>query len=343
MMDDIILKDLRHVCGKSDERYFSEKKVLISGGAGFIGSWLSDALLDLGASVTCVDNLSSGQIANINHLLSHRRFGFLEADVVNFGCNERYDYLLHLASRASPEEYQQHPIETLLANSLGSYRMLDLARKMDSPILYSSTSEVYGDAQVVPTPEDYWGNVNPIGGRSCYDEGKRFGEALFMAYRKEYGLDTRIARVFNTYGPRIRANGPYARVVPKFILQALANNPMTVYGDGSQTRSFCYVTDTVLGLLMLLAARNAEGEVVNLGFAQEIAVLELANKIKMLAHSESQVVFGPLPTDDPRRRCPSISKARELLAWQPMVPLSQGLKRTIEWFREEINQRIATS
>lgn len=336
MIDDIILKDLRHVCGKSDERYFSEKKVLISGGAGFIGSWLSDVLLDLGASVTCVDNLSTGEIANINHLLGGRRFSLIQADVVNFTVGDKYDYLLHLASRVSPEDYQQHAIETLLANSLGSYRMLELARKMDSRILYSSSSEVYGNAQVVPTPEDYWGNVNPTGPRSCYDEGKRFSEALFMGYKREYGLDVRVARIFNSYGPRLRATGSYARVASMFIRQALSGDPMTVFGDGSQTRSLCYIADTVLGLLMLLTAGNAVGEIVNIGSSEEIRILDLARKIKSIAQSESQIVFRPLPADDRMRRCPNVSKAKKLLSWAPTVSLDEGLGRTIQWFKQEV-------
>jgi len=330
LIDDIILKDLRRVCDSLDERHFSGKKVLISGGAGFVGSWLSDALLDLGASVTCVDNLSTGQIANINRLLGHARFRFLKTDVVDFRADEKYEYLLHLASRASPEEYQLHPIDTLLANSLGSHTMLELARKMDCRIFYSSTSEVYGDAQIVPTPEDCWGNVNPIGPRSCYDEGKRFGEALFMAYKQEYGLDIRVARIFNSYGPRNRATGPYARVVSRFVQQALSGDPTTVYGDGSQTRSFCYIADTILGLLMLLTARNAGGEVVNIGTSEEITILDLAKMIKGIAQSESRIVFCPLPAEDPRRRCPDISKAKRVLGWTPTISLNEGLKRTIE-------------
>jgi UDP-glucuronate decarboxylase len=335
VIEDIILKDLRGVCDKLDERYFSRKKVLISGGAGFIGSWLSDALLGLGATVTCVDNLSTGTIENIDHLLSDRRFSFMQADVVNFTVSEKYDYLLHLASRVTPGDYQQHPIETLLVNSLGSYRMLELARKMDSRVLYSSSSEVYGDAQIVPTPEDYWGNVNPIGPRSCYDEGKRFSEALFAGYRREHGLDVRVARIFNSYGPRIRQAGSYARVAGRFTWQAISGDLITVFGDGSQTRSLCYVADTVEGLLLLLASRNARGETVNIGAPEEITILDLAKKIKAIAQSESRIEFCPLPAEDPRRRCPSISKAKRLLAWAPTVSLDEGLGRTIQWFRGE--------
>jgi UDP-glucuronate decarboxylase len=335
MSSDIILKDLREMRDEFEERYFHEKKVLISGGAGFIGSWLTNAMVNSGANVTCLDNLSTGQIRNVANLLGDPRFRLVQGDVVNFTSDEKYDYILHLASRASPEDYQLHPIETLLANSLGTYRMLELARKTDSPILYSSSSEVYGDAEVVPTPEDYWGKVNPIGPRSCYDEGKRLGEALLIAYRRQYGLDIRVARIFNSYGPRIRATGSYARVVPRFVQQALAQRPITVYGDGSQTRSFCYVADTVSGLLRLLTNPKAEGEVVNMGAAEETTILNLAKKIRGVTQSKSQIVFQPLPTDDPKRRCPDISKANRLLEWTPTVSLNDGLKRTVAWFEAE--------
>lgn len=338
MIDGIIVKDVKDVCGKLGERYFSGKKLLVTGGAGFIGSWLSDALLGLGASVTCIDNLSTGMVDSIDHLLSDRRFAFVQSDVVDFNVGKKYDYLLHLASRVSPEDYQQHPIDTLAANSLGSYRMLELARKTDSRILYSSSSEVYGSAQVVPTPEDYWGNVNPVGPRSCYDEGKRFSEALCVAYNREHGLDVRIARIFNSYGPRMRANGSYARVAARFTQQALLGEPITVFGDGSQTRSLCYIADTILGLLMFLAAENVAGEVVNIGAPEEITILDLAEKIKAMAQSKSEIEFCPLPAEDPRRRCPSISKAKGMLAWAPSVPLDEGLGRMLRWFRGRISR-----
>jgi len=333
MIDYIIKQNIGDVC-KRFGHDFSSEEFLISGGAGFIGSWLADVLLNLGAKVTCLDNLSTGQTTNIDHLLSDSGFRFAQGDVISYSANEKYDYILHLASRASPEEYQQHPIETLLANSLGSQKMLELTRKLDSRILYTSTSEVYGDAQVVPTPEEYWGNVNPVGPRSCYDEGKRFGEALFMAYHREYDLDVRVARIFNTYGPRIRATDSYARAVPKFIRQALADKPITVYGDGMQTRSFCYVVDTVLGILMILMATNAEGEIVNIGGTQEITVRDLASKIKMLTQSRSEIIFNPAPADDPKRRSPDISKAKRLVGWAPKFVLNDGLKTTIDWFRK---------
>lgn len=335
MIDQIILEDVKRIKRDLEREDFEGKRVLVTGGAGFIGSWVCDVLMSFDAWVACLDNLSTGKLENIDHLLKKPGFKFINEDVCAFKSNVKYDYVLHLASRASPEDYQRRPIETLQANSLGSYNMLELARKHDATILFASTSEVYGDAQLVPTPESYWGNVNPIGPRSCYDEGKRFAEALFMAYHKEHGLDVKIARIFNSYGPRIRADGPYARAVPRFITQALTGQPITVYGDGTQTRSFCYISDTTLGLLFLLTNEKAEGEVVNIGDSEEIAILELAQKIKQLTGSASSLTFHPLPKDDPGRRCPDVIRAESLLEWKPMVELEQGLQRTIKWFRVE--------
>lgn len=332
-MDRIIREDIEKVKGNFKREEFDGKRVLVTGGAGFLGSWLCDFFRSFNVEVTCLDNMSTGRRKNIDHLLEKPRFNFVNEDVCNFKSNIKYDYVLHLASRASPEEYQKHPIETLQANSLGSYNMLELARKNDVTILFTSTSEVYGDAQLVPTPETYWGNVNPVGIRSCYDEGKRFAEALFMAYHKEHGLDVRVARIFNTYGPRIRADGAYGRAIPRFISQTLSNRPITVYGDGTQTRSFCYVTDTATGLLKLLTSENAEGEIVNIGNPKEMTILELAQKIKQLTESSSRLSFQPLPADDPKRRCPDIGKAEKVLGWSPKVSLEHGLQRTITWFR----------
>jgi UDP-glucuronate decarboxylase len=239
-----------------------------------------------------------------------------------------------MASHASPEEYQTHPIETLRTSALGSSHMAELARKKDATMLFASTSEIYGDAEVVPTPETYWGNVNPIGPRSCYDEGKRFAEALFMAYHKQYGQDVRVARIFNSYGPRLREDGLYGRAVSRFIKQALANAPLTVYGDGKQTRSFCYISDTLTGLVLLTINERARGEVVNVGNPQEITILQLAKKIEKLTKSRSTLTFHPLPKDDPKRRCPDTRKIRKLLGWMPKMSLEQGLARTIEWFHK---------
>ena len=335
MMDEMILEDIEKI--KSDLKGvgFAGKKVLVTGGAGFIGSWLCDVLVNLDAKVTCIDDLSTGRKKNIDHLTKNPNFKLLICDVCAFQCKDKFDFILHLAGHASPEEYQVQPIETLQASSVGSANMAELARKNDATVLFASTSEVYGDAEVVPTPESYWGKVNPIGPRSCYDEGKRFAEALFIAYQKQYGLDVRIPRIFNSYGPRLREDGLYGRAMSRFINQALTSKPITVYGDGKQTRSFCYITDTITGLILLATNEKAEGEVVNIGSAQEIAILQLAKKIKELTRSRSPLTFLPLPKDDPKRRCPDTSKMEKLLGWKPKTSLEEGLTRTITWFQRK--------
>lgn len=332
MIDDIVLEDVQWVINDLKPGVFRDKHVLVTGGAGFIGSYLCDVLVELGARVACLDNFSTGLIKNIDHLIERGNFKLIKDDVSNFESEERYDYILHLASRASPEEYQLHPIETLLANSYGSHRMLELARKHDSRILFASSSEVYGDAEVIPTPETYWGNVNPVGVRSCYDEGKRFGEAFFMAYYREYRLDTRIVRIHNTYGPRLRADGDYARALSRFILQALTGENLTVYGDGSQTRSFCYIRDTVLGILLALGNESAKGEVVNIGYPREVSILHLAKMVRDAVGCNSQITFHSLPEDDPKRRLPDVEKAKKVLGWEPKTGLEEGLKRTVSWY-----------
>jgi len=279
--------------------------------------------------------LSTGKIDNVNHLFKEKLFKFIDEDVCTFKSDTKYDFILHLASHASPEEYVKNPVETLRTSSLGSHNILELARKSDATVLFTSTSEVYGDVDVIPTPESYRGKVDSVGPRSCYYEGKRFAEALFLAYNREYGLDVRIARVFNSYGPRIRSDGPYARAVPRFITQALANQPITVYGDGMQTRSFCYISDTIIGLLLLLTNEKAEGKAVNIGNPEEITILELAQMIKRFTKSASSMVFHPSPEGDPRKRCPDIGRAKKLLGWKPEISLEQGLLRTITWFRRK--------
>ena len=337
MIDEIIEGDVREIISSLGKNPFEEKKVLVTGGAGFLGSWACDVLVRLGAGVTCLDNLSTGKLENVDHLMGKNNLEFLNRDVTSFETQEKFDYVMHLASRASPEEYQQHPVETMLANSLGSLNVLELARRCDAIVLFASSSEVYGDAELVPTPEDYWGNVNPVGVRSCYDEGKRFGEALFTAYHREHGSDIKIARIFNTFGPRLRADGTYARALSRFIVQALANRDITVYGDGSQTRSFCYVSDTITALLLQMSCGEAEGEVINIGNPGEIRILELAQRIKALTGNGSGITFHPLPLDDPRRRCPNIKKAKKLLGWQPKVSLEEGLTKTIKWFEKSVH------
>ncbi|MCC6052160.1 MAG: GDP-mannose 4,6-dehydratase [Fervidicoccaceae archaeon] len=312
-----------------------EKNVLIFGGAGFLGSWLTEALLEMGAHVTVVDNLSTGSLKNIEHLLPHKNMEFIKQDIRAFtGSNKHYDYVVNMAARPSPEDYATHPVDTLLTSAEGSRNALEIARKNDAVYIFTSTSEVYGNPHVIPTPEDYWGYVNPIGPRSCYDEGKRFAEALTMAYHREYGLDVRISRIFNTYGPRLDISMPsYGRVITKFITQALRGEPITVHGDGKQTRSFLYVTDNIEAHLLLMTKKEAKGQVINIGSDQEIEIIRLAELIKELTHSTSPIVFLPPRPDDPPRRRPDISKAKRLLGWEPRTPLREGLQKTIEWFR----------
>ena len=332
MIDNIIREDLEKIKKLTKKDEFSGKNVLVTGGAGFIGSWLCDILISVGAQVVAVDDLSTGRMKNIDHLTKNPKFKLVQSDVCVFQGTDKFDFILHMAAHASPEEYQAHPIETLQTSAFGSANMAELARKNDATLVFASTSEVYGDAEVVPTPESYWGKVNPIGPRSCYDEGKRFAEALLIGYHKQYGLDLKIPRIFNSYGPRLREDGLYGRAMSRFILQALADDPITVYGDGKQTRSFCYVTDTVTGLMLLTTNEKAKGEVANIGNTQEVTILELATRIKEITKCKSSVTFHPLPKDDPKRRCPDINKLEAFLGWKPQVELEEGLKRTITWF-----------
>jgi UDP-glucuronate decarboxylase len=332
VIDAIIMQDIKNIKNLVKEDKFAGKNVLVTGGAGFIGSWLCDVLVSSGAAVTAVDDLSTGRIKNVDHLTKNPKFKLVKSDVCTFQSKDKFDFILHIAGHASPDEYQVHPIETLQTSSFGSANMAELARKNDATLLFASTSEVYGDAEVVPTPESYWGKVNPIGPRSCYDEGKRFAEALLVAYHKQYGLDVKIPRIFNSYGPRLREDGLYGRAMSRFITQALADKPITVYGDGKQTRSFCYITDTVMGLMLLTFSEKAKGEVVNVGNSQEMTILELAKKIKELTKCSSSLTFHPLPKDDPKRRCPDIGRLEALVGWRPQVKFEHGLRRTITWF-----------
>jgi UDP-glucuronate decarboxylase len=335
-MGNEIYEDIENICKNFDPTFFKDKTALVTGGAGFLGSYLCDVLVKLGSHITCLDNFASGVSHNIDHLLNSKNFNLIRLDVSQINSNEKFNYIFHFASRPSPEDYQLHPIETLITNSLGSFKVLDLTHKNNSKILYASTSEVYGDPKIIPTAENYWGNVNPIGVRSCYDEGKRFGEALFMAYHRQYGIDARIVRIHNTYGPRMRADSVYGRALPRFISQAIKGEDITVYGDGLQTRSFCYVTDTLRGVLSTFYNDNANGEVFNIGSSDEISILELAKKIKMLTGSKSEITFKSLPEDDPKRRRPSLEKAEKILNWHPHVSLEEGLKRTINWFKTQL-------
>ncbi len=306
---------------------------VVTGGAGFLGSHLVDLLLARGHRVIGIDNLVTGSVGNIEHLAGNRHFKFIQQDVTEFiFLNEAVDYVWHFASPASPVDYLELPIQTLKVGSLGTHKALGLAKHKGARFLLASTSEIYGDPLTHPQREDYWGNVNTIGPRGCYDESKRFAEALAMAYHREHGIDTRIARIFNTYGPRMRLQD--GRVVPAFISQALKHRPMTVFGDGSQTRSFCYCADLVEGIYRLMMQGRAEP--VNLGNPQEITVLEFAREIKGLTGSRSRIVFKPLPQDDPKQRRPDITRARQWLRWEPKLPLAAGLKKTIAYFQNEL-------
>jgi dTDP-glucose 4,6-dehydratase len=304
-------------------------RVLVTGGAGFIGSHLCEFLLERGAEVHCLDNLSTGSRTNIDRLPTER-FSFIRHDVTNYiDVAGPIDYVLHFASPASPVDYQNLPIPTLKVGALGTHNALGLAKAKRARFLLASTSEVYGDPLVHPQREDYWGNVNPVGPRGVYDEAKRFAEAITMAYHRYHGLDTRIVRIFNTFGPRMRPDD--GRAIPNFIHQALRGEPLTVYGDGSQTRSFMYVSDLVNGIWRLM--ESGAHDPVNLGNPYEMTLLELAKRIIRLAGSASSIVFQPLPVDDPKIRQPDISRARRLLGWEPTVDVDEGLRRTIEWFR----------
>jgi dTDP-glucose 4,6-dehydratase len=306
-------------------------RILITGGAGFIGSHLCERFLADGDEVICMDNLLTGAADNIAHLFADRRFSFIQQDVTTYiYVKGDVDAILHFASPASPIDYLELPIQTLKVGSLGTHKALGLAKEKGARFLLASTSEVYGDPLVHPQNEEYWGNVNPIGPRGVYDEAKRFAEAITMAYHRTHKVETRIVRIFNTYGPRMRLND--GRVVPNFISQALKGEPLTVYGDGSQTRSFCYVSDLVEGIARLL--RSDYSDPVNCGNPIETTILEFAERIKALTKSQSEIVFRPLPVDDPKVRQPDITRARKLLGgWEPKVALEDGLQRTIEYFK----------
>src|SRR6266550_7154934 len=304
-------------------------RILITGGAGFLGSHLSDVLLQSGHSVICMDNLLTGRVENIAHLLGHERFSFVKYNVCDYLHIEGpLDAVMHFASPASPQDYLEYPIATLKVGALGTHKALGLAKAKGARFLLASTSEVYGDPQVHPQPESYWGHVNPVGPRGVYDEAKRFAEAITMAYHRYHELDTRIVRIFNTYGPRMRPHD--GRVVSNFIVQALQGEPLTVYGDGSQTRSFCYVDDLVEGIVRLFERGGTDPT--NIGNPNEFTVRQLAELVLRLTGSRSRIVEHPLPTDDPKVRQPDIQRARETLGWEPKISLEAGLRRTIEYF-----------
>jgi nucleoside-diphosphate-sugar epimerase len=308
-------------------------KIVVTGGAGFIGSHLCARLLDDGHKVLCVDNLITGSIDNIAALRNHPHFTFLQHDITQPFTYDA-EAIFHLASPASPVGYLDHPIETILVNSQGTYQMLEMARKQRAAFLVSSTSEVYGDPQIHPQSEEYWGNVNPIGPRACYDESKRLGETLTMEYYRQFQLNARIVRIFNTYGPNSQIED--GRMIPNFITRALKNEPLTIYGDGSKTRSICYVSDLVEGLLLAMFKPGTAGEVFNLGNTEELTVFDFAQLIIRLCNASSTIKFESQRIDDPERRRPNITKAQQILGWQPQVSMEEGLKRTIEWFGKRI-------
>jgi len=305
-------------------------RILVTGGAGFIGSWIIDFLLKEGHQVICMDNLITGSVSNISHNLGNEKFKFIKHNVCDYIYLEGdVDYVLHFASPASPIDYLRLPIQTLKVGSLGTHKALGFAKEKKAKFLLASTSEVYGDPKVSPQKEDYWGNVNPVGPRGVYDESKRFAEALTIAYHHYHKMDNKIARIFNTYGPRMRADD--GRAIPTFVNQALNNKEITVFGKGLQTRSFCFISDLVSGIYKLML--SSLNEPVNLGNPEELTVLDLARTIIRITRSKSPIIFKPLPEDDPKVRCPDISKANKDLSWQPKVGLEEGLKKAVEWFK----------
>jgi dTDP-glucose 4,6-dehydratase len=313
------------------------RRSVVAGGAGFVGSWLCEALLERGDEVLCVDNLLTGSLHNIEHLVSAPGFRFLNRDVCEpLDVDGAVDLVMHLASPASPRHYLEHPVETLRVGSAGTLALLDLARRHGARFVLASTSEVYGDPDEHPQREDYWGHVNPLGPRSVYDEAKRFAEAATAAYRRTHGANTGIVRIFNTYGPRMSLDD--GRAIPQFVSQALRGEPLTVAGDGLQTRSLCFVTDTVAGLVAM-AGSDHPGPV-NVGNPDEVTMLELARRVAAACRSSSPIHHIGLPEDDPRRRCPDVTRAREVLGWAPVVPQAEGLERTVVWFAEQVGQLL---
>ena len=308
-------------------------RAVITGGAGFLGSHLCDLMLDKGWEILCLDNLVTGSDSNVGHLLLHPKFRFARQDVSRYiDVPGPVDAVLHFASPASPPDYLKMPIQTMKVGALGTHNALGLALAKKAKFLLASTSECYGDPEVSPQPESYWGRVNPIGPRGVYDESKRFAEALTMAYHRYHGVNTRIVRIFNTYGPRMRLND--GRALPNFLYQALTGEPLTVYGDGKQTRSFCYVSDLLDGIYRLL--ESDEHDPINIGNPHEITILEFAERVRALVGSKEAIVFHPLPQDDPKQRCPDITKARQVLKWEPKVNLEEGLKRTYDYFHKKV-------
>lgn len=351
-----IREDIQEIITRIEDEdiTFKDKTVLVTGGAGFLGSWVCDVLVRQGAYCICIDNLASGRYENIEHLMKEKNFRFINHDIsepIYFGLThhpkgicvgdiKRIDLVMHMASRASPFEFERYPISILKSNTLGTMNALGIAKAHNALFFYTSTSEVYGNPprEHVPTPETYFGHVNPVGPRSCYDESKRAGEAFIKAYELEHNLKTKIVRIFNTSGPRIRSKREFGRVVPRFIMQALNDENITVFGDGSQTRSFTYVVDEIEGFFKIIGREETLGEVINLGNDKEFTILELAEIVIEMTNSNSEITFHPLPIDDPQRRSPDLTKAKELLDWEPTTPLQEGLRKTIAWFEQQEKQ-----
>jgi UDP-glucuronate decarboxylase len=347
-----INKDIEEILNRISKENinFRDNVILVTGGAGFLGSWVCDVLVRQGANCICIDNLSSGRFDNISHLMEQDNFRFVNHDIsepIYFGLThhpkgicigdiKKIDIVMHMASRASPFEFKNYPIPILKSNTLGTMNALGIAKAHNALFFYTSTSEVYGNPpdDVIPTSESYFGHVNPVGPRSCYDESKRAGEAFVKAYELQHKIKTKIVRIFNTSGPRIRHGPEFGRVVPNFINQALNDDDITVFGDGSQTRSFIYVIDEIEGLLKFVYKKEALGEVINLGNNKEYSINQLANLIKELTGSNSKIIYKPLPIDDPVRRCADLSKAKRLLNWEPSTSLKESLIKTIAWFKD---------
>jgi len=326
-------QDLENICTNVDNTYFDNKTVVVTGGAGFIGSWMCDALIKMGANVICLDNFSSGKIENITHHLSNNHFSLIENSVETSDnlFPEKIDVLFHLASRAGPLEFAQHPIEIIKSNTIGTINMLEIAKANNARFIYTSTSEIYGNPTIFPTPETYFGNTNPCGPRSCYDESKRCGETIVLAYHNQYNVDVRIARIFNTYGPRIRDDGIYGRVIPRFINQALSGEPITIFGTGAQTRCFNYITDTVISLLRLASSNNIDGTIVNIGNTNEITIKYLAKIICSICGRNENYSYYSLMEDDPTRRIPDTSKMKKIINWISHIPIEEGIQKMLDY------------
>lgn len=336
-MSQDIFEDLLLINSRAFNGSFDNSRILITGGAGFLGTWLCHALLNYGAEIVCLDNLSSGLRENIADLENNPKFTFIQHDIAEpIHFEKKFDYVMHLASRASPLEFEHYPLEIIRANTTGTTNALEIATAHGAKFLLTSTSEIYGNAGIFPTPETCCGTVGTIGIRGCYTESKRMAETLCMAHLRVYGTDIRIARIFNTYGPLMRPDGIFGRVIPRFIDQAMKGYPLTIFGDGLQTRCFCFVTDQVNGLLTLLTHDSAKGEVVNIGNNQEITILALAELVKEITGSDSDLVFEEMQDGDPLRRLPDVTKAKQLLHWQPKVSLKEGLEQFIHYYKYKL-------